>query len=104
MFAHTRGAELWCELKLSWEKPATPYETAFTRDEYLADIAKLGELPDDTGKGILLMAFRNTERQEGYPVADIDVLLGGADRAAACFPMPTKHGPCYCHIILWHWQ
>jgi len=102
---HPSGKELWCELKLSWEKPCTPYDTAFTRDEYLTDIDKLAELSGGIGKANILIAFRNSDRPGLFPVSDIDSILGSATRVEESFSMPTKqHGDCYCHVIMWNWE
>ncbi len=99
---HISGKELWIELKLNWDKSCTPYETAFSTKDYIADIEKFNELPKETSKAIIQILFRPTPDFPDLPVSDINEILSNGPQKWSKFDMPTKkNGPCTCHIIIW---
>jgi len=67
---------LWIELKLNWDKSCTPYETAFSTKDYIADIDKFNELAKETSKAIIQILFRSTPDFPNLPVSDINEILG----------------------------
>lgn len=102
VFTHNSGKELWIELKQSWTKPCTPYETAFSEEEYINDIEKLNELPSGISKAILQLSYRSTSDYPEWPTNEIDRVLGNVPFVWNKFEMPTKdNGPCTCHILIW---
>lgn len=97
------GQLIWIELKQSWEKQCTDWRTAFSKEEYLKDIKKLRNIPDDSHSVLMHIAYRQTSYiPDDFPIGELQLAMTDYPFEWRHFSMPTKdHGKCICHVIIW---
>ncbi|MCD6308293.1 MAG: hypothetical protein J7M24_04780 [Candidatus Latescibacteria bacterium] len=102
VLTHLTGKELWIELKLTWTKPCTPYDSAYSNKELISDIEKYNELSMEKVKAIMQLSYESTSEFPEDSIKVINDELGDAPFVWNKFDMQTKtNGDCFCHVFLW---